>query len=356
MKQPGEPVDSATPENNKRKEKMKLIIPMAGMGKRMRPHTLTTPKPLIPVAGKPIVQRLVEDIAKVVDEPISEISFVVGRFGEEAEKNLLAIADKLGAKGKIAYQDEPLGTAHAILCAQESLRGKVIVAFADTLFKADFVLDQSNDGTIWVQKIEDPSAFGVVKVDQNNIITDFVEKPKDFVSDLAIIGIYYFKDGENLRKELQYLIDNNLQEKGEYQLTNALENMKNKGVKFSPGAISEWLDCGNKNSTVYTNQRILSIKESEETLVHPDAKIEHSVVIPPCYIGAGANITHSVVGPYVSIGEGSQISDSRISNSIIQSNSRVRGAIVSNSMVGNHATIKGKSLDLNLGDYSETDL
>jgi glucose-1-phosphate thymidylyltransferase len=172
---------------------MRIIVPMAGMGKRMRPHTLTTQKPLIPVAGKPIVQRLMEDIHKVCGQSIEEIAFIIGDFGAEAEQNLIKIAESLGAKGTIYHQQEALGTAHAIHCAKESLAGPVVVAFADTLFKADFILDQSKDGIIWVQQIEDPRQFGVVKVDANNIITDFIEKPQEFVSDLAIIGIYYFK-------------------------------------------------------------------------------------------------------------------------------------------------------------------
>lgn len=322
------------------------------MGKRMRPHTLTVPKPLIHVAGKPIVQRLVEDIAAVVDEKIDEIAFVVGRFGAEAEENLLSIAESLGAKGKICYQDLPLGTAHAILCAQETLTGKVIVAFADTLFKADFKFDQENDGIIWVQKIQDPSAFGVVKVNAENVITDFVEKPKEFVSDLAIIGIYFFKDGDNLKKELQYLIDNNVQEKGEYQLTNALENMKSKGIKFSPGQISEWLDCGNKDATVYTNQRILEFKSKSEKLVNDSAVIENSVILPPCYIGAGVRIINSVVGPYASVGVKTVIQNSIVSNSIIQAHSKISNSNLTNSMVGNNAELEGKTLDLSVGDFN----
>src|SRR5665213_1507056 len=232
---------------------MKIIIPMAGMGKRMRPHTLTVPKPLIPVAGKPMVQRLVEDIATVCNDPIEEIAFIIGpTFGKIVEEMLKGVAAKLGATGKIFYQDEAFGTAHAIMCAKEILEGKVVVAFADTLFKADFKMDTSQEGIIWVQKIEDPKMFGVVKVNAENVITDFVEKPQTFVSDLAIIGIYYFRDGKNLRNELQYLLDNNIRDKGEYQLTNALENMKNKGLKFFPGRVTEWLDCGNKDATVYT--------------------------------------------------------------------------------------------------------
>src|SRR3954468_18688018 len=160
---------------------MKIIIPMAGAGKRMRPHTLTTPKPLIPVAGKPIVQWLVEDIIRVCNEKVTEIAFIVGRFGKEAEDGLLKIAEKEGAKGKIFYQDEALGTAHAILCAKESLKDKVVIAFADTLFRADFSMDEDSDGVIWVSKIEDPRAFGVVKFNSENVITEFVEKPQTFI-------------------------------------------------------------------------------------------------------------------------------------------------------------------------------
>ena len=242
---------------------MKLIIPMAGMGKRMRPHTLTTPKPLVPVAGKSIVNWLIEDIAAVCGETIDEIGFVIGRFGDETEAELIRIAESVGAKGKIFYQDKAEGTGHAILCARECLKGEVIVAFADTLFRTEFNLDKTKDGVIWVHQVDNPSSFGVVKYNENNIITDFIEKPKEFVSDLAIIGIYYFKSGETHESELQYLIDNDIKEKGEYQLTNAMENMKNKGMQFVPGKVDEWLDCGNYAATVYTNQRVLVNKASQ---------------------------------------------------------------------------------------------
>ena len=330
---------------------MRIIIPMAGMGKRMRPHTLTVPKPLIPVAGKPIVQRLVEDIIKVCGEKVEEIAYVVGRFGAEVEKNLVQIAEGLGAKGTIHYQDEALGTAHAIMCAQSALTGKVVVAFADTLFKADFVMDTNKEGIIWVQKIENPSAFGVVKLDAEGNITDFVEKPETFVSDLAIIGIYYFKDGDYLKSELKYLLDNDIKEKGEYQLTNALENMKKKGTKFVPGKVTEWLDCGNKDATVYTNQRVLEF-DKEKQLIANDAVIENSTIIKPCFIGSGVKITNSVVGPHVSIGKGSSIESSVVSNSIIQTSAKIKNANITNSMVGNSAEVKGVAKDLSVGDYN----
>jgi len=331
---------------------MKIIVPMAGLGKRMRPHTLTVPKPLIPIAGKPIVQRLVEDIAKVCGEEVEEVNFIIhSSFGKDVEKRLKAIAESVGAKGLISYQDTPLGTAHAILCAAESLSGNLVVAFADTLFKANFKLAKGHPNTIWVQKVEDPKPFGVVKLDADNRITDFIEKPETFVSDLAIIGIYYFQDGENLKNELQYLLDNDVKDKGEYQLTNALENMKNKGVAFVPGQVDEWLDCGNKNSTVATNERYLTYLP-EKDLIGSSSIIQNSVLIPPVYIAEGAIIKNSVVGPYVSVGKGSTVEHSIISSTIVQENAKVKEANVKNSMIGNHAEVKGKAVDLSLGDYN----
>ncbi|MCB2376342.1 NTP transferase domain-containing protein [Hymenobacter sp. BT635] len=332
---------------------MKIIVPMAGMGKRMRPHTLTVPKPLIPIAGKPIVQRLVEDIAKVCGEQVEEVAFIIGRFGETVEKSLIRIAESVGAKGTIVYQDEPLGTAHAILCAKESLSGPLVVAFADTLFKADFTLDSSAAGTIWVQRVDDPKPFGVVKLDENGQITDFVEKPQEFVSDLAIIGIYYFQDGGYLREELQFLLDNDIKDKGEYQLTNALENMKNKGTTFVPGRVTEWLDCGNKDATVFTNQRYLEyLQERGENLVAESAKLVNSVLIPPVYIGENVVVTDSVVGPHVSLGDNSNVRSSVVSNSIVQQSASVLHGNVTNSMIGNFATLTGTPNDLSLGDYN----
>ena len=325
---------------------------MAGRGSRLRPHTLTVPKPLVPVAGKPIVQRLVEDIASVCKEPVDEIAYIIGDFGKEVEESLVKVAEDLGAKGTIHYQEEALGTAHAILCAEQALTGKVVVAFADTLFRANFTLDDEKEGIIWVQQIEDPSAFGVVKLDGDNTITDFVEKPETFVSDLAIIGIYYFKDGENLKSELQYLIDNDIKDKGEYQLTNALENMKNKGTKFYPGQVDEWLDCGNKNATVHTNQRVLEFNKDKD-LVDASVQLKNAIIIPPCFIGKNVEITDSVIGPHVSIGADTKVTDSIIKNSIIQTKTNIKGGYFHNSMVGNHAHYEQSCADLSVGDYNQ---
>lgn len=333
---------------------MNIIIPMAGMGKRMRPHTLTTAKPLLPIAGKPIVQRLVEDILATCNEKVDEIAFVIGpAFGKDVEDHLVHVAETLGAKGKIRYQEEPLGTAHAILCAGDTLTGNVFIAFADTLFKASFSIDTSKDSIIWTQKVEDPAAFGVVKLNDANEIEAFVEKPKEYVSDLAIIGVYYFRDGDRLKKELQRLIDEKIMLKGEYQITDAMHHMLKNGVKFYTGQVEEWLDCGNKDSTVYTNQRMLEIKKDSEKLVSANANIEQSVIIPPCYIGDKVSIRNSVIGPHVSVESGATIEDSRVKNSIIQSGTIVKNAQIEASMFGKHVTYIGKPEEFSIGDYSQ---
>jgi len=334
---------------------MNIIIPMAGMGKRMRPHTLTTAKPLIPVAGKPIVQRLVEDIVATSNEKVNEIAFIIApNFGKEVEAQLLKTAETLGAKGKICYQETPLGTAHAILCAADSLEGNVFIAFADTLFDATFSIDTSKDAIIWTQKVADPSAFGVVKLKANNEIEAFVEKPAEFVSDLAIIGVYYFRDGLGLKKELQRLIDNDIKIKGEYQITDAMEHMLQNGVKFYTDQVSEWLDCGNKDATLYTNERILELKKHKENLIDASAVVSNSTIIEPCFIGKGVKITNSVVGPYASLESGVEIINSVVSNSIIQSDSIVKNACIEKSMLGKNVSYTNKPNELSLGDFSTT--
>lgn len=332
---------------------MNVIVPMAGRGSRLRPHTLTIPKPLVPVGGKPIVHRLVEDIAAVCENKIDEIAFVIGDFGAAVEKELVQVAQKLGAKGSIHYQKNPLGTAHAVLCAADKLVGPVVVAFADTLFRADFKISASDEGILWVKQIKDPSSFGVVKLNEKGEIVDFIEKPKEFVSDLAMIGIYYFKDGARLRKELEFLIDNNIMNSGEFQLPDALRRMTESGCVFKPGEVTEWLDCGNKAVTVHTNQRVLEFDYKKNSmLIDPSAKISNSQIIPPCFIGENARIENTILGPHVSVGKNSVIKDCVIKNSNIQENSSINKSVLIDSMIGSHVTYNGKANDLSLGDFS----
>lgn len=335
---------------------MKIIVPMAGRGSRLRPHTLTVPKPLIPVAGKPIVHRLVSDIAKVLGEPIEEVAFILGEpafFGEEVVESLMALAGELGAKGSIYRQDKPLGTGHAIMSAKESLSGPAVIAYADTLIRADFDLDRSADSVIWVKQVDRPEAYGVVKLNPDNEIIELVEKPQEYVSDLAVIGIYYFKEVGVLREELQAVLDRNITNGGEYQINDGIKRMMEKGMKFVPGKVDQWMDCGNKAVTVETNQRMLGFLEKEgEELVHPTVHLDNARIIPPCFIGEGVRLKDSTVGPYVSVGPRTLVENTTVRDSILQGDSKIVNARLDKAMIGNHVHFNGNFESVSLGDYS----
>lgn len=330
---------------------------MAGRGSRLRPHTLTIPKPLIPVAGKPIVHRLVEDIVGVLNQEIDEIAFILGDpafFGDEVVDSLKELASELGAKATIYRQLDPKGTGHAIMCAQDSLSGPAVIAYADTLIRADFDLDKEADAVIWTKKVENPEAYGVVNLNEKNEIIELVEKPKEYVSDQAVIGIYYFKDVAQLKNELQYVLDNNIINGGEYQINDGIKRMMAQGKIFKTGTVDEWMDCGNKEVTIETNQRMLRfLSEANEKLISGNILNENSTIIAPCFIAEGVVLKNSTVGPFVSIGKDTKIEDSTVKNSIIQTNSTIRNAILDSAMIGNYATFDGKFTNVSIGDYSE---
>ncbi len=329
---------------------MNIIVPMAGWGSRLRPHTLTVPKPMLKIAGKSIVERLISNISTTIERPLESISFIIREdFGKDIENQLLDIAAKYKTKAYICYQQEPLGTGHAILCAQEQLQGNVVVGFADTMFDADFKIDTDSDAVIWVKQISNPEAFGVIKLDDKGAIIEFIEKPKDFISDLAIIGIYFFKDGQNLKEELQYLMDKDMREKGEYQLTTAMEHMRQKGKIMRAGQVKEWLDCGNKNATVESNTAILQSGKDNSA----DGEYYNSTIIQPCYIEYGVKIIQSVIGPNVSISKGSVVKNSVVSNAIIQEDSYIENKVIHNAMIGSKVSIIGRQEDLSVGDYNQ---
>jgi glucose-1-phosphate thymidylyltransferase len=336
---------------------MKIIIPMAGRGSRLRPHSLTVPKPLIPVAGQPIVHRLVKDIVKVLKQPIDEIAFVLGDpafFGDDVVKSLKELAISLGAKASIYRQLEPLGTGHAIMCAKDSLSGSAVIAYADTLIRANFDLDPDADSVIWVKQVDKPEAFGVVKLNKNDEIVELVEKPKDYVSDLAVIGIYYFKDVSVLRQELQQVLDNNIINGGEYQINDGIKGMMAKGAVFKTGQVDEWMDCGNKAVTIETNTRMLGFlkEDGEEELISSSVKLENSKIIEPCFIGTNVYLKNASIGPNVSIGENCMIEDATVKNSLIQTNSIIKNATLDDAMIGNNVIFDGNFTKISIGDYS----
>ena len=336
---------------------MKIIVPMAGRGSRLRPHSLTVPKPLIPVAGQPIVHRLVKDIVKVLNQPIEEIAFVLGDpawFGDEVVSSLKALAKSLGAKASIYRQDQPLGTGHAIMCAKDSLSGPAVIAYADTLIRANFNLDPEADAVIWVKQVDKPEAYGVVKLNDTKEIIELVEKPEQFVSDLAVIGIYYFKEVSALKTELQKVLDNNIINGGEYQINDGIKGMMANGKVFKTGEVSEWMDCGNKAVTLETNQRMLGFLkvDGEEQLISGSVKNTNSKIIEPCFIGDNVILKNATIGPNVSIGNNCVIENSTVKNSLIQNETTIKNANLDEAMIGNHVKFDGKFTKISIGDYS----
>lgn len=335
---------------------MKIIVPMAGRGSRLRPHTLTVPKPLIPVAGKPIVHRLVQDIAGVLKQPINEIAFILGEeafFGEDVVKSLQHLATGLGAKATIYRQDQPLGTGHAIMCAKDSLSGPAVVAYADTLIRANFTLDTDADAVIWTKEVENPEAYGVVKMNKKKEITELVEKPTHFVSNQAVIGIYYFKEIAVLKNKLQEVLDQNITNGGEYQINDGIKRMIAEGRIFKTGTVAHWMDCGNKTVTVETNAKMLRFlnEDKKEQLISKSVVIENAKIIEPCFIGDNVVLKNTQIGPYVSIGNNTVIENSNVKNSLIQNHTHIKNATLEQAMIGNHVHYNGNFSQVSIGDY-----
>lgn len=330
---------------------------MAGRGSRLRPHSLTVPKPLIPVAGQPIVHRLVKDIAKVLKQPIEEVAFVLGDpafFGDDVVESLTELAEDLGAKASIYRQDQPLGTGHAIMSAKPSLSGPAVIAYADTLIRAEFDLDPSADSVIWTKQVDNPEAYGVVKLNDKQEIIELVEKPETFVSDQAVIGIYYFKDVAVLKAKLQEVLDENVMNGGEYQINDGIKRMMADGKIFKTGTVDEWMDCGNKNVTLETNTKMLGFlkADGEEQLVDDSVVLENSKVIEPCFIAKGTVLKNATVGPNVSIGKDCIIENSTVKNSLIQNQTTIKNANLDEAMIGNHVKYNGEFTKISIGDYT----
>ena len=325
---------------------MNLIIPMAGRGTRLRPQTLTTPKPLIEIAGATIIQRIVDLVAKESKRKIKNIGFIIEKKDIEVEKMLQKVVNKNNLSHQVFYQGSPQGTAHAIYSAKELLEGPVLIVFADTIFETNLDFPSDSDGCIFVKEVEDPSAYGVVKINSKGHITDFIEKPTQPVSNLAIVGIYFFQNGQKLLNEIKYILDSKIIEKGEFQLTTALENLKNKNLKFTPHKINKWLDFGTPETLLLSHQELLK-KQKIEYQDFPN-----TIIKPPCFIDSGVIITDSQIGPNVSIGKDTVITKSVISDTIIQSNCSISGANLSNSIIGKFVEYTTNAKKINLGDYS----
>jgi glucose-1-phosphate thymidylyltransferase len=330
---------------------MKLIIPMAGRGTRLRPHTHVTPKPLLPVCGTSMVERIIQTIASVLPRRPDEAVFILGPdFGYEVREQLSEICERLGMKAAFGVQERALGTAHAVAQAGGHLDGECLILFADTLFYMDETPDlEGSDAVLWVKHVDDPRRFGVVVKDDQGRITDFVEKPSEPISNEAIIGIYYIRDGAALGREIQYLIDHSVQGAGgEYQLTDALDRMLKTGSVFRTAAVSEWLDAGTIPALKETTHVILDKERSDEK----QGTVDNSVLIEPVYIGPDAVVRDSVIGPYVAIHGGAQVSGSVLKDTIVFADATIEESALADAIIGHHAEVRGYAGSLNIGDHA----
>ena len=302
---------------------MKIVLPVAGNGLRLRPYTENVPKCLLPVAGKTILDWIVEDSLSL--KP-TETIFITGYKAEAVDSFL----EKRPAWGKTraVVQSNPQGLGEAVSLALPYVDDDepVLIILGDTLFEADLsILHNVDENILYTYKVEDPRRFGVAVTDSTGRITRLVEKPQEFVSDEAIVGIYYIKDTKVLKQCLKYLMDNNIRTKNEFQLTDALQMMLEKGCHFRTAPVQKWLDCGLAETLLETNAHVLKRIDNSASVNLPGVK-----VIAPCYIGKGVKIANSTIGPNVSVGDGCVVENSTISNAVLWDSVKVSGQTIDN--------------------------
>jgi glucose-1-phosphate thymidylyltransferase len=330
---------------------MKAIIPVAGIGSRLRPHTHTQPKSLIPVAGKPILAHIVDEL---IHQGITDLIFIIGYMGDKIEKYVTSHYPKVNSQ--FVIQTSGKGTAHALWLTKEMVKPEeeMLIVFGDTIFKANLKeILASEYTTLGVKKVEDPRDFGVAELNEEGFIVKLVEKPRIPKSNLALVGVYKIKRAGNLFDAIQYVLENNIKTLDEYNLTDVLMHMIKTGERMNTFKVENWFDCGKKDILLETNAILLK----EGGFKKPDAKqYVNTIIIPPVFIGKDSLVSNSIIGPFVSIGEKAIVDYAIIKNSIIGPYSQLEYANLQNSIIGNDASLKGSPLSLNLGDSTEINL
>ncbi|MDE3088761.1 MAG: NTP transferase domain-containing protein [Chloroflexota bacterium] len=324
---------------------MKAIILLAGLGTRLRPHTYSKPKPLVQVAGKPVLGHVMDSLDGL---QIEETIFIVGYLGEQIEKYIADHYPQMRAR--YVEQDEMKGQAHAIRLAKDYIDQDVLIIFGDTIWETDFtrLKHVKGDGLIYTKEVTDPRRFGVALL-KDGFVTKFVEKPSTPVSNLAVVGVYYFRAWRRLLQSLDALIDRNIQTKGEYFLADAMQLMIEDGARLEAETIPVWEDCGTVPAILQTNRYLLTKHGSHAR------DIEGTVVMPPVYISDSARIVNSIIGPNVSISEDATVANSIVRDCIISENAHIENAMLESSLIGNGALVRGTFQRLNVGDSSEID-
>lgn len=329
---------------------MKAIIPVAGIDNKLRPHTHTQPKALVPVAGKPILAHIVDTL---IEGGIQEFVFITGYLGDKVE----SFVKRNYAESKIAFhfvrQEPREGIGHALWCAKEFLGGQepLLIMLGDTILNLDFKsFLEGQYSMLGSNKVSVPGNFGVVEINAEGFVKKMVEKPKIPKSNLAMVGIYKIMNPPLLLESLKHITSNEIKTHGEYQLTDILMYMINKGDQFKTFNVDNWYDCGKKESLLAANAIMLSRSEYQQS---PIPKFNKTIIIPPVSIGKNCKIGNSIIGPNVAIGDNSVIAYSIIKNTIIGSFSELNSTILNDSIIGNDSSLKGLSHSLNIGDNAE---
>lgn len=328
---------------------MKIVIPAAGEGTRLRPHTHTLPKVMLPVAGRPIIGHILADVAALEPE---EVRLVVGYRGETVERYARHAFPDLPVR--LVWQERQLGLGHAVLQALDpGDHGEVLIVLGDTVFDVDYkAVVAHEDHVLGVRPVPDPERFGIVELDASDgSISKLVEKPSEPRGNLALVGLYYLRDAGLLREAIAGLVGEDERTRGEYQLTDALQRMIDAGERFIPYQIGGWYDCGKPETLLATNRALLDLHSPQL----PTVGAKCSVLIPPVQVGPGCSIENAVVGPYVSMAEGATIRNSIVRDSILAERAHVEGAVLEGSIIGPEVRIHGRARTVNLGENSEVE-
>jgi glucose-1-phosphate thymidylyltransferase len=338
MRSPVEAIHS----DDARGKKMKVIIPLAGLGTRLRPHTYTRPKPLVPVAGKAVLGHVLDRIAPLNPQ---ELIFITGYLGDQVESYVKA---HYPYPARYVEQTERRGQSHAVQLARPYIDQPVLIVFVDTIFEADMSVlpNLQSDGAIYIKEVDDPARFGVVEL-RDGTIYRLVEKPKEFVSNLAVIGVYYLRNWQLLFECIEWQMANTPSTGGEYFLADALQLMINRGARLEALPVSVWEDCGTKDALLQTNRYLLGVSTQPEPL------LPTCTVIPPVSVAPTARVRHSVIGPYVSLGANTRVENCVLRDCIVGEGSELRDVALRNSLIGNNATVHGGVRSVNVGDASE---
>lgn len=324
---------------------MKAVILLAGLGTRLRPHTFSKPKPLVQVAGKPVLGHVMDSLKGLL---IDETIFIVGYLGEQIEKY---VANEYPhVRARYVEQNEMKGQAHAIRLAKDYIDQEVLIIFGDTIWETDFtrLSRVQGDGLIYTKEVPDPRRFGVALL-KDGFVTQFIEKPATPISNLAVVGVYYFRNWRRLMKAIQEVIDRNIQTEGEYFLADAMQLMIDDGAQLEAETIPVWEDCGTVPAILKTNRYLLTKQGSHAR------DIPGSVILPPVYISDNARIINSIIGPNVSISEDALVENSIVRDSIISEGAYIESRVLEGSLVGKDARVSGTFERLNVGDSSEID-